>query len=73
MQDYDGAVAQYIRTIGQLEPSYAIQKFLSAQRIHNLTHYLESLEQRGAAGPDHTTLLLSCYARLKVCLGFLCH
>eukprot|EP01018_Ginkgo_biloba_P031346 Gb_07923 [translate_table: standard] len=64
-QDYDEAMAQYIRTIGQLEPSYVIQKFLDAQRIYNLTNYLEKLHEKGLASKDHTTLLLNCYTKLK--------
>lgn len=64
-QEYDDAMAQYINTIGHLEPSYVIQKFLDAQRIHNLTNYLEKLHERGFASKDHTTLLLNCYTKLK--------
>ncbi|KAK8588539.1 hypothetical protein V6N12_022969 [Hibiscus sabdariffa] len=64
-QDYDEAMAQYILTIGHLEPSYVIQKFLDAQRIYNLTNYLESLHEKGFASKDHTTLLLNCYTKLK--------
>lgn len=64
-QDYDEAMAQYIHTIGHLEPSYVIQKFLDAQRIHNLTNYLEKLHEKGVASKDHTTLLLNCYTKLK--------
>lgn len=64
-QDYDEAMAQYIQTIGHLEPSYVIQKFLDAQRIYNLTNYLEKLHERGLASKDHTTLLLNCYTKLK--------
>lgn len=41
--DYDAAMAQYVATIGFMEPSYVIRKFLDAQRIHNLTSYLEEL------------------------------
>ncbi|RIA82013.1 hypothetical protein C1645_881286 [Glomus cerebriforme] len=63
--DYDGAMAQYIRTIGQLEPSYIIRKFLDAQRIHNLVNYLQELHSHDLANPDHTTLLLNCYTKLK--------
>ncbi|CAN4099934.1 unnamed protein product [Withania somnifera] len=59
------AMAQYIHTIGHLEPSYVIQKFLDAQRIHNLTNYLEKLHEKGLASKDHTTLLLNCYTKLK--------
>ena len=48
--DYDGAVAQYAATIGCLEPSYVIRKFLDAQRIHNLTAYLEALHAKVGQG-----------------------
>ncbi|KAI3755662.1 hypothetical protein L1987_55467 [Smallanthus sonchifolius] len=64
-QDFDEAMAQYIHTIGHLEPSYVIQKFLDAQRIYNLTNYLESLHEKGLGSKDHTTLLLNCYTKLK--------
>ncbi|XP_021845729.1 vacuolar protein-sorting-associated protein 11 homolog [Spinacia oleracea] len=64
-QEYDEAMAQYIHTIGHLEPSFVIQKFLDAQRIHNLTNYLENLHEKGLASKDHTTLLLNCYTKLK--------
>ncbi|ONK75987.1 uncharacterized protein A4U43_C03F22650 [Asparagus officinalis] len=64
-QDYKGAMSQYIHTIGYLEPSYVIQKFLDTQRIDNLTNYLEELHERGQASKDHTTLLLNCYTKLK--------
>eukprot|EP01104_Vermistella_antarctica_P005197 TRINITY_DN1563_c0_g1_i1.p1 TRINITY_DN1563_c0_g1~~TRINITY_DN1563_c0_g1_i1.p1 ORF type:complete len:989 (-),score=293.81 TRINITY_DN1563_c0_g1_i1:110-3076(-) len=63
--DYDTAINQYVRTIGRLEPSYIIRKFLDAQRIHNLTTYLQALHERGLANADHTTLLLNCYTKLK--------
>ncbi|KAI8973574.1 hypothetical protein BDF20DRAFT_907097 [Mycotypha africana] len=63
--NYDGAMEQYIRTIGQLEPSYIIRKFLDAQRIYNLTNYLQELHSKGFANADHTTLLLNCYTKLK--------
>nr|XP_006822187.1 PREDICTED: vacuolar protein sorting-associated protein 11 homolog [Saccoglossus kowalevskii] len=63
--DHDGAISQYIRTIGRLEPSYVIRKFLDAQRIHNLTAYLQELHKQSLANEDHTTLLLNCYTKLK--------
>ena len=62
---YDAAILQYISTIGHLEPSYVIRKFLDAQRIENLTEYLQALHQKGLANTDHTTLLLNCYTKLK--------
>ncbi|XP_031570001.1 vacuolar protein sorting-associated protein 11 homolog [Actinia tenebrosa] len=63
--DHDGSIQQYIKTIGHLEPSYVIRKFLDAQRIHNLTAYLQALHEQGLANADHTTLLLNCYTKLK--------
>lgn len=63
--DYDGAIQQYIHTIGRMEPSYVIRKFLDAQRIHNLTSYLQALHEKNMANSDHTTLLLNCYTNLK--------
>ena len=63
--DHPGAIDQYIKTIGVLEPSYIIQKFLDAQKIHNLTAYLQALHKKGLASEDHTTLLLNCYTKLK--------
>ena len=63
--DFTGAIEQYCKTIGTLEPSYVIRKFLDAQRIHNLTTYLQKLHECGKATADHTTLLLNCYTKLK--------
>ncbi|KAF8575784.1 hypothetical protein K439DRAFT_1397850 [Ramaria rubella] len=63
--DYDGAMQQFIKTLGHLQPSYVIRKFLDAQRIHNLTTYLQELHALGLANSDHTTLLLNTYTKLK--------
>eukprot|EP01107_Rhizomastix_libera_P003647 TRINITY_DN1629_c0_g1_i1.p1 TRINITY_DN1629_c0_g1~~TRINITY_DN1629_c0_g1_i1.p1 ORF type:complete len:988 (+),score=293.25 TRINITY_DN1629_c0_g1_i1:3-2966(+) len=63
--DFNAAIEQYVKTIGHLEPSYVIRKFLDAQRIHNLTTYLQKLHENGKATADHTTLLLNCYTKLK--------
>ncbi|KAG8932101.1 hypothetical protein FRC02_001657 [Tulasnella sp. 418] len=41
--DDDGAMTQYIKTLGYLQPSYVIRKFLDAKRITNLTTYLQEL------------------------------
>lgn len=40
--DYDGSMEQYIRTIGQLEPSYVIRKvsLLNAPTTAMLTRYI---------------------------------
>ncbi|KAG8961673.1 hypothetical protein FRC03_005081 [Tulasnella sp. 419] len=63
--DDDGAMTQYIKTLGYLQPSYVIRKFLDAKRITNLTTYLQELHSRGLANSDHTTLLLNTYTKLK--------
>ncbi|KAN0061118.1 Vacuolar protein sorting-associated protein 11 [Thecaphora frezii] len=63
--DFEGAMAQYVKTIGHTQPSFVIRKFLDAQRIANLTTYLQELHARGMASSDHTTLLLNCYTKLK--------
>ncbi|XP_046409664.1 vacuolar protein sorting-associated protein 11 homolog isoform X1 [Neodiprion fabricii] len=63
--DHNGAIEQYIKTIGKLEPSYVIRKFLDSQHIDNLTTYLQALHKQGQATGDHTTLLLNCYTKLN--------
>ena len=53
--DYEGAMSQYMKTIGQgVEPSYVIQRFLDAQaggsgRVDNLIRYLKRLHELGRA------------------------
>ena len=64
-KSFDDAVRQYIKTIGKLEPSYVIRKFLDSQRVYNLTDYLQALHDRQLADKHHTTLLLNCYTKLK--------
>lgn len=57
-------MTQYRKTIGYLEPSYVIRKFLDAQRIRHLTSYLQDVHARGLASEEHTTLLVNCYTKL---------
>jgi vacuolar protein sorting-associated protein 11 len=71
--NFNEAIAQYIKTIGFLEPSYVIRKFLDSQRIHNLTAYLQALHEKELADKHHTTLLLNCYTKVRgVCEGEPC-
>ncbi|KAJ7102330.1 hypothetical protein B0H15DRAFT_325906 [Mycena belliarum] len=63
--NWDGAMGQFVKTIGSVPPSYVIRKFLDAQRIHNLVTYLQELHSLGLANSDHTTLLLNAYTKLK--------
>ncbi|KAJ8946786.1 hypothetical protein NQ314_008769 [Rhamnusium bicolor] len=67
--DFSGAIEQYIKTIGKLEPSYVIRKFLDSQHIEKLTMYLQALHKQGHATEDHTTLLLNCYTKLNNSVG----
>ncbi|XP_044740291.1 vacuolar protein sorting-associated protein 11 homolog [Chrysoperla carnea] len=62
--DHAGAIDQYIKTIGKLESSYVIRKFLDSQHIDKLTLYLQALHKMGQATENHTTLLLNCYTKL---------
>ncbi|CAM4872645.1 unnamed protein product [Rotaria socialis] len=61
--EYESATDQYCKTIGYLEPSYVIKKFLDSQHIDHLTRYLEELHREKLANTDHTTLLLNCYTK----------
>ncbi len=63
--NYDAAILQFILTIGNLEPSYVIRKYLDAERILNLAIYLEALHGKSLANSNHTTLLLNCYTKLQ--------
>jgi len=45
---YKEAVEKYIDTIGYLNPSYVIQKFLDVQRLESLTAYLEALSNKSS-------------------------
>ena len=64
-RDYSGAIENYVRTTGHLEPSYVIRKFLDIHRINDLTTYLKALHMNKEANKDHTILLLNCYTKLK--------
>lgn len=63
--EFDSAINQYCQTLGYLEPSYVIRKYLDLQRIHNLTLYLQEIHKRNLASEDHTTLLINCYVKLR--------
>jgi hypothetical protein len=62
--EYQDAIQQYILTIGSVEPSYVIRKFLDSQRNTYLIQYLYILHKRRRATHEHTTLLLNCFMRL---------
>jgi vacuolar protein sorting-associated protein 11 len=62
--NFGGAIEQYIKTIGFLEPSYVIRRFLDPRHTQFLTDYLQNIHKLGKATNDHTTLLLNCFTRL---------
>ncbi|XP_072944579.1 vacuolar protein sorting-associated protein 11 homolog [Epargyreus clarus] len=62
--DLKGAIEQYVKTIGWLETSYVIRKYLESRHLEPLVQYLEELHKKGYATEDHTTLLLTCYVKI---------
>ncbi|XP_034834657.1 vacuolar protein sorting-associated protein 11 homolog [Maniola hyperantus] len=62
--DLKGAIDQYVKTIGWLETSYVIRKYLESRHLEPLVQYLEVLHKKGFATEDHTTLLLTCYVKI---------
>ncbi|KAI6175400.1 putative RING finger protein R06F6.2in [Aphelenchoides bicaudatus] len=61
--DYENSIQQYIETIGKVEPSYVIKKFLDGARISQLCQYLEFLHAKHLANGQHATLLLGAYVK----------
>lgn len=64
-RDFDGAVCEYIESIGFLEPSYVINLFLEPQHAEYLVKYLEALHDKGLEDSRHTTLRFNCYTKLR--------
>jgi len=78
-KDYDKALDQYLDTIGYLNPSYVIQRYIEVQQLPNLIRYLERLIETptvsaksmqnintmGDYNKDYTALLLNCYVKMK--------
>ena len=63
--EFDGSMEQYCHTIGSLQPSYVVRRFLDPHRVVNLVSYLEKLRERGMATNDHAVLLLTCYVKME--------
>jgi hypothetical protein len=70
--DFEASMDQYIYTIGSLEPSYVIFRFLDAPKIPILVKYLENYiarsknTNRSSANVSHMTeLLRTCYLKLN--------
>ncbi|KAI1726559.1 zinc finger, c3HC4 type (RING finger) domain-containing protein [Ditylenchus destructor] len=63
--DFENAIQQYMETIGHVEPSYVITKFLDGPRVSQLCSYLEFIHQKNLATKEHTNLLLGAYLKLN--------
>ncbi len=61
--DYPGAIKKYILTLGFVEPSYVIRKFLDVSQIDYLIEYLQKIHEKKLAKKEHTALLLNCYVK----------
>lgn len=62
--DFNAAMQQYIYTIGSLESSHIIFRYLDAPKIPMLTKYLEEVRSRNLATPVYNELLRTCYLKL---------
>jgi len=63
--EYNCAIEQYINTIGSLEPSHVIFRYLDAPKIPLLVKYLEKLRSQDLTTPVHNELLRTCYLKLN--------
>ena len=63
--NYDQSVAAYIKTIGFVEPSFVISKFIDTSLTEYLLKYLEALSVKNCATKQHTTLMFNCYTKLR--------
>ena len=61
---YKKAINAYKLTIGWLEPSYVITRFIDPQRAEELISYLQELNQKSVTNSQYTTLLFNCYTKL---------
>lgn len=63
--DFSGAIEQYMHTIGSIETSHVIFRYLDAPKIPFLVKYLEKLRSLSVATPVHNDLLRTCYLKLN--------
>jgi len=63
--DFAAAMEQYILTIGSLESSHVIYRYLDAPKIPHLVQYLQELRSRNLATATHKDLLRTCYLKLN--------
>jgi hypothetical protein len=70
--EFNRAVDQYLRTVGIVEPSYVLRKFLDENHLPHMIRYLQRLHEGASSQedncyvlPEYTTLLLNCLIKLK--------
>ena len=63
--DFSAAMDQYILTIGSLESSHVIFRYLDAPKIPLVVKYLEALRARGLSSSVHDEMLRTCYLKLN--------
>jgi len=63
--DFSSSMDQYILTIGSLESSHVIFRFLDTPKIPLVVKYLEALRAQGLSSVVHDELLRTCYLKLN--------
>lgn len=63
--DFASAMDQYILTIGSLESSHVIFRYLDAPKIPLIVKYLEALRAKGFSSNLHDEMLRTCYLKLN--------
>eukprot|EP01080_Neovahlkampfia_damariscottae_P005686 gene5686-9507_t len=63
VENYSEAIVHYANTIGTLEPSYTIRKFLKAVDNKHLLKYLDILHDKGKHNPEHTVLFIKFFTK----------
>ena len=63
--EFDLAMKQYCHTIGYIQSSYVIRKYLEPRKLESLIEYLERVHARGLAISNHSTLLLILYTSMN--------
>lgn len=61
--DYENAIHQYKDTIGMLEPSYVMKRYLEGTKIKELCIYLECLHDAKKDNEHQTKILMNAYAK----------
>uniref|UniRef100_A0A1I7THV2 Vacuolar protein sorting-associated protein 11 homolog n=1 Tax=Caenorhabditis tropicalis TaxID=1561998 RepID=A0A1I7THV2_9PELO len=61
--DYENAIHQYKETIGMLEPSYVMKRYLDSSKIKELCIYLECLHDAKKDNEHQTKILMNAYAK----------